>query len=173
MKKKLLICLFTVLLLSGCGMKDKEKENLFYDSLEKAFTSIYINEGIGLAVYDTEKLELDGESWYQVAISKYDSFSKIKSLADQVYTEELAEELNLLTEKKYKEIDGLLYTKAEGGCALNYQLDDDLKKNIKNDIKIKKIKMTKIVFELDGKEYTAKKQKDSYIFDEKLFKCEK
>jgi len=169
--KKILVGIITVILLTGCGMKDDEKEKLLYDSLEKAFTTIYINEGIGLGVYDTEKIEIENEIWYQVAISKYDSYSKITSLANEIYSEELAEEINLKTEKRYKEVDGTLYTKAEGGCPLKYQLDDKLRKNIKKDIKIKKIKMSKIIFELNGKEYTAKKNKDTYVFEEKIFEC--
>ena len=48
-------------------------------------------------------------------------------------------------------------------------LQDELKK----DIKVKKVKMNKIIFEYKGEEYTAKKEDDHYVFDKQIFTCPK
>ena len=146
---------------------------MFYDSLEKAYTAIYATEGAGLAVYGDQTLEVDGKNWYLVAISKYDRISKVEDLTS-VYEKDIANDIKKLINEKYKESDTALYSISEGGCQLKleYNLDDDLQSNLKNDIKIKKYGfMDKIVFEYDGKEYTAKKSKDNYVFDSKIFEC--
>ena len=171
--KKILLILATLLLVTGCGMSDKEKEDMLYNSLEKAYISVFAGKGVGLAVYPEEKLEIDGKIWYQVAINEYKSLSKLTSLADDVYTEKIADKINKEINKKYKETDTELYTISEGGCTLNadYQYGKDLKDKIKQDVKIKKIKMSKIIFEYKGKEYEAKKSKDNYIFDKQIFEC--
>lgn len=169
--KKIIIILTSLILLTGCGISNEEKEQMLYDSLVKAFKSVYISEGLGLAVYDSETIELDDETWYKVAISEYDSLDKIKKLSNDVYKKEVQEELDKKTDKRYKEIENILYTKSEGNCSLDFYYDDELKTNIENKIKIKKIKMNKIVFEYNKKEYTAKKKKDNYVFSDKIFKC--
>ena len=92
--KKILLILATLLLVTGCGMSDKEKEDMLYNSLEKAYISVFAGKGVGLAVYPEEKLEIDGKIWYQVAINEYKSLSKLTSLADDVYTEKIADKIN-------------------------------------------------------------------------------
>ncbi len=170
--KKIIIIGLTLLLLTGCGATDKEKEDMFYKSLEKAYTSIYASEGVGLAVYDKETIKIDGEDWYQVASSDYKKLTDLTSLASDVYSSKIAKEINDTINKKYKEADNGIYTLSEGGCPLKYQLGGGtLSEDIKKDVKISKISGSKIVFEYDGKEYEAKKSKDNYVFDDKIFTC--
>ena len=170
--KKLILIMFTLLFLTGCGMSKEEKEKMLYDSLEKAFVTVYSAEGLGLAVYGEKTLEIDGEIWYQVAISKYNKLSTLETLADDVYESKIAKELKNTLNTKYKETDTELYFISKGGCKLDYNLDDNLVENLKKDIKIKKYGfMDKVVFEYKGKEYTAKKSKDNYVFDSKIFEC--
>lgn len=170
--KKIIIIGLTLLLLTGCGMSDEEKEKMLYDSLDKAYTAVYLTDGVGLAVYPDEIMQIDNKDWYQVAISKYNKVAKLTSLADDVYTEDIAKKMNKVIKSKYTETDKGLYTTSEGGCLLPYQLDETAKDSIKKDVKIKKIKMNKIIFEYQGKEYEAKKSGDNYKFDKKIFKCE-
>ena len=171
--KKVLIILMCSLLLVGCGKNDEKKEML-YKSLEKAYISIYSSDGVGLAVYDKEVVTVDDKNWYMVAITDYSKLGNLISLANNVYEEKLADQINTKINQKYKEIDGQLYTTGEGGeCALEYKLDENLRENIKNDIKITKIGINKIKFEYKDKEYTAKKSGKYYKFDEKVFECPK
>lgn len=178
--KKIFIVAITLLFLTGCGMTDEEKENMLYKSLEKAYTAVYASEGVGLAVYPEETVKIDEKDWYLVAISGYKKVEDLTSLADAVYTDEISKDINKIINEKYKESDTGLYTTSEGGCTLPYQIgetiDNDNKistiDSIKKDVKIKKIKMNKIVFEYKGKEYEGKKSKDNYVFDDKIFYCE-
>lgn len=174
--KKIIIIAITLLFLTGCGMSDEEKENMLYKSLEKAYTAVYASEGVGLAVYPNETVKIDEKDWYLVAISGYTKVSDLTSLADDVYTEKISKKINKLINEKYKESDTGLYTTSEGGCTLPYQIDKEGENstidNIKKDVKIKKYKMNKIVFEYKGKEYVGSKSKDNYVFDEKIFACE-
>lgn len=169
--KKLIVIACTLLFLTGCGMSEEEKEKMFYDSLEKAYTAVYTTDGAGLAVYGDQTLEIDGKNWYLVAISKYDRISKVEDLTN-VYEKDIANDIKKKINEKYKESDTALYSISEGGCQLGYDLDDNLQDNLRNDVKIKKYGfMDKIVFEYNGKEYTAKKSKDNYVFDSKIFEC--
>lgn len=176
--KKLIIITCALLFLTGCGMSEKEKEKMFYDSLEKAYTSIYTTEGVGLAVYPNEILEIDGKNWYLVAISKFDKISKIETLADEVFEKKIADDIKKKVNEKYKESDTGLYSLSEGGCRLldrdsDFDINETLQENLKEIIKIKEYGfMNKIVFEYNGKEYTAKKSKDNYVFDSKIFECQ-
>ena len=88
MKKIILICCI-LLVLSGCGKVDEDKEKMFYDSLEKAYITIYSSDGVGLPVYSDEKTEINGKTWYLVASSKYNSLSTLVEYAESVYTEEV------------------------------------------------------------------------------------
>lgn len=169
--KKIIIISFVLLIITGCGMSKEEKQDLLYNSLEKAYKSKYIADGVGLAVYQDNTMTIDGVTWFKVANSEYDSLSKLTSLANDVYPDKIAEEMNKIIEEKYFQTDTELYAIGKGGCSLDYELDEKLLDNIKRDVKIKKVGMTKIKFEYKGKEYTAKKSKNNYIFEEKIFEC--
>lgn len=173
--KKIFLVAITLMFLTGCGMSDEEKENMLYKSLEKAYISVYSSEGVGLAVYPEETVKIDEKDWYLVALSKYKKVEDLTSLADDVYSDKIAKDLNKIISKRYKESDTGLYSTGESGCTLPYQLvtdgEDSTIENIKKDVKIKKIKMSKITFEYKGKEYEAKKSKDNYVFDDKIFSC--
>jgi hypothetical protein len=171
--KKIILVLATMLLLTGCGASDEEKEKMLYDSLEKAYMAIYTTDGVGLAVHGEETISIDEKLWYKVAMSDYQSLEKLTNLADTVFTEDVAKKINKDIKNKYREVDNELYTISEGGCILPFQdnIDTTLKDDIKKAVKIKKISMNKITFEYDKKEYVAEKDDDHYVFDKKMFKC--
>lgn len=177
--KKLIIIACTLLFLTGCGMSKEEKEKMFYESLEKAYSAIYTSDGVGLPVYPNETLEIDGKNWYLVAVSKYDKVSKLENLTDEVFESKISNDIKKTINEKYKESDTGLYSISEGGCKLlnneepDFDLDENLQEKLKEVVKIKKYGfMNKIVFEYNGKEYTAKKSKDNYVFDSKIFECQ-
>lgn len=172
--KKIIIISCTLLFLTGCGMSKEEKEKIFYDSLEKAYAGVYITDGVGLPVYGNETIEIDGKNWFLVSDNvKYDSKSKIETMIDEVFNSEIADDIKKKLNEKYRESNSSFYSISEGGCTLDYdELDENLQDNLKKDIKIKKHGfMNKITFEYKGKEYVAKKAKDSYVFDSKIFEC--
>jgi len=171
--KKFLLVLMALVLVTGCGKKDEEKEAMLYNSLESAYRAIYASDGVGLAVLGDEKISIDEKTWYLVASSEYKTVDKLTSLADNVYTKELAKEINDKIKSKYREVDTELYTLSEGGCKLPYQdqIDTTLREDIKKDIKIKKIKSKTITFEFQGKEYEAELNDDHYVFNKKIFTC--
>lgn len=169
--KKLIIVIMSLVLLTGCGMSDEEKTTMFYESLDKAYTSIYITEGVGLPVYESEKVHLNDVDWYKTASSVYSSYEKIEDGINLVFTDSIKNELLKSLSNKYREIDAELYTTGVGGCILDYQLDDDLSNNLKKDITISKIKRKSITFKYKDKEYTAKLSDNSYVFSNKVFEC--
>lgn len=169
--KKLIIVIMSLVLLTGCGMSDEEKTTMFYESLDKAYTSIYITEGVGLPVYESEKVHLNDVDWYKTASSVYSSYEKIEDGINLVFTDSIKNELLKSLSNKYREIDAELYTTGVGGCILDYQLDDDLSNNLKKDITINKIKRKSITFKYKDKEYTAKLSDNSYVFSNKVFEC--
>lgn len=171
MKRKILVVMLSVLLLTGCGATKEEKETMFYDSLEQAYISVYSTDGVGLPVYEAEKITLDNVDWYKVASSKYDNYEKIEDMISNVFDEKIGSELKSTLSKKYKEVDAVLYTTSTGGCLLDYQIDDTLVSNLKKNVKITKIKGSKVKFEYKKKKYTAKKDGNFYIFDSKVFEC--
>lgn len=170
MKKILIICC-SLLLLTGCGKSNDEKENIFYDSLEKAYVSMYATYGVGLAVYPDDLKEIDGNTWYLVAVSKYNSMSKLVDTIESVYSEDISDELENIVGKKYKEIDGDLYTLSISGCTFKYQITDDLKDNLKNEIKNIKFSNNTVKFTYNDKEYKGKLVDNNYKFTEKIFGC--
>lgn len=161
----------SLVLLTGCGMSDEEKTTMFYESLDKAYASIYITEGVGLPVYESEKVHLNDVDWYKTASSVYSSYEKIEDGINLVFTDSIKNELLKSLSNKYREIDAELYTTGVGGCILDYQLDDDLSNNLKKDITISKIKRKSITFKYKDKEYTAKLSDNSYVFSNKVFEC--
>lgn len=169
--KKILLVLITLLFVSGCGLTDEEKEDKLYESIEKAYLAAYATEGAGFAVFENETENVNGETWYKVAISDYNSIKKIKALANDVYVDDVATEINNKVDKKYKEVKGNLYTPSNTNCKLLYSYNDKLLGNIKNDVEITEMKSKKITFKLKDKEYNAKLKGDYYIFEEKLFEC--
>ncbi len=170
MKKKFILVLLCVIMITGCtGRKDLEEK--FYNSLEKAYTAVYISDGIGLAVYKDEFKELEGKKWYKVGISKYDTLNTLTSLARDVYEEELANIINEKINTRYLTIDGSLYTTAESTCDLPYILDENLKESLKKDIKIKKISRTKVKFEYESNTYEGRMIGSTFTFKDKIFKC--
>lgn len=171
--KKILVIALTLLLVTGCGTSKEEKEKMLYESLEKAYVSAYTAESVGLAVYPDQTLEIDGKIWYLVAIDKYGNIENLLSYAEEVYDKDIATKLNNEIKENYKQLDTDLYTLSNSGCDLGYIISSDrnLQEDIKNDIKIKKIKMNKIIFEYKGDEYTAKKDGDHYVFDKQIFTC--
>lgn len=169
--KKIVIIILMGLILTGCTNKDEKKE-MFYNSLGDAYKSVYITDGMGLPVLADENITLDGKVWYKVSSTKYNLIETIENMFNNVFTEEVNKELKTTLHEKYKEVDSVLYTLSTGGCMFNYQIDETLKEGLKKDVKIKKIKSSKIIFEYKGKEYTAKKDKDNYTFSEKIFVCE-
>lgn len=173
--KKFLIISVSLLILAGCSnATDEEKEKMLYDSLEKAYIAVYSSEGVGLAVYPDKTLMIDEKTWYQVGISEYEKVSQLTDLADEVYTEKIAKKINKAIKNKYRETTQGLYTLSEGGCALKYLYDENIRENIKNDVKINKIGGSKIKFEYNGKEYEAKLTDDThYVFDKQIFECPK
>ncbi len=173
--KKILIIALTLLLVTGCGTSKEEKEKMLFNSLEKAYVSAYTAEGSGLAVYPNEKKEIDGKEWYLVAINKYNNIEKLLSFSKEVYDDKIANKLNTKINAKYKQIDTDLYTLSEGECDLGYVISGtvNLQDELKKDIKVKKVKMNKIIFEYKGEEYTAKKEDDHYVFDKQIFTCPK
>lgn len=172
MKKIILICCI-LLVLSGCGKVDEDKEKMFYDSLEKAYITIYSSDGVGLPVYSDEKTEINGKTWYLVASSKYNSLSTLVEYAESVYTEEVYDDIEKVISSKYKEISGELYTTSSGGCLLDYELTDELSNELKKNFKVKSTSGNKVVFSYNNKEYTAKKKDNYYVFSEKIFECPK
>lgn len=169
--KKIIIVILSLVLLTGCGTTDEEKTTMFYNSLEKAYASIYITEGVGLPVYEDSKVTLKDVNWYKTANSTYNSYEKIEDTINSVFTGKLNEELNKVLARKYREIDAELYTTGTGGCILDYQIDDTLMDNLKKDVTISKIKGKKITFKYKDKEYTAKKSDNVYVFGDKVFEC--
>lgn len=171
MKKILLIVCCSLILLTGCGKSKGEKESIFYNSLEKAYVSMYSTEGAGLAVYADDKVELDNNLWYLVAVSKYNTMSKLVNTVESVYDEKLAEDIEVVIGKKYKEIDDKLYTLSTSGCAFKYQLTEDLQDNLKSEIKNVKISGSSVKFTYNGKTYKGKLDGDNYKFSDKIFDC--
>lgn len=169
--KKIVVIILMGLLLTGCSDKD-EKKDMFYASLADAYTSVYITDGMGLPVLADESITLEGKTWYKVSSTKYTLIETIESMFNKVFTEEVSKELKTTLHEKYKEVDSTLYTLSNGGCMFDYQIDDTLDKGLREDVKVKKIKSNKVVFEYKGKEYTAKKDNDNYVFSEKIFVCE-
>lgn len=170
--KKTIIIILSMMLLVGCSKDNKENESKLYNSLEKAYVSVYATDGVGLAVYGDEKTELNGKTWYLVATSKYNSMSKLSELVESVYNEDLVQSIEKNMTEKYKEIDGKLYTTSMNGCLLKYQLTDNLQEEIKKDIKDIKYRGKKVTFKINNKKYTGKLDGDYYKFDEKIFDCE-
>lgn len=173
--KKFLVIALTLILVTGCGVSKEEKEKMFFNSLEKAYVAVYAADGVGLAVYPEEKKEIDGKEFYLVAINKYSNISKLLSFSKEVYDDKIANDLNDKINAKYKQVDEDLYTLSNGGCNLDYVIsgDTNLQDELKEDVKIKKVKSSKIVFEYKGTEYTAEKEDDHYVFDKKIFTCPK
>lgn len=169
--KKIIVIILMGLILAGCTNKDEKKE-MFYTSLADAYRSVYITDGMGLPVLADEKITLDGKVWYKVSSTKYNLIETIEKMFNNVYTEDVNKELKTTLHEKYKEVDSTLYTLSNGGCMFDYQIDDTLYNNLKKDVKIKKINSSKIEFEYKGKKYTASKDKDNYMFSEKIFVCE-
>ena len=169
--KKIIIGMIALILVTGCGKNDVEKEEKFYNSLESSYVSIYATDGVGLAVYDQESTEINGVTWYKVANSKYNKMSTLVNMTENVYTEDVYTKIEDEIGKKYKEIDGEFYTTSSGGCTLKYQLTEELSDILKKDIKDLKISGSKATFKYDGKEYKAKLVGDYYQFSEKIFKC--
>lgn len=170
--KKLIIIMCAMFLLTGCGVSNEEKENMFYNSLETAYKASYVTDGIGLAVRGSDSMEIDGKMWYLVEENDYDNVSKLEELAE-VYGSKIKDEIKNSIKSNYRDVNDEMYALSEGGCDLGYMLDDKLQENLKKDVKIKKYGfMNKITFEYKGKEYTAKKDGDKYIFSEKIFVCE-
>lgn len=183
--KKFLVIALTLILVTGCGVSKEEKEKMLYNSLEKAYVAVYSAEGVGLAVYPNEKKEIDGKSYYLVAINKYNNIEKLMSFSKEVYDDKIADSLNEKIKAKYWQDGEDLYTLSNGGCNLDYVISGDsnnsengdkkatLQDDIKQDIKIKKIKSSKIIFEYKGEEYTATMEDDHYVFDKQIFTCPK
>lgn len=170
--KKIIIIALTTLLLIGCSKNNNENETKLFNSLERAYVSVYATDGVGLAVYGDEKTELNGKTWYLVATSKYNSMSKLSELVESVYNEDLVQSIEKNMTEKYKEIDGKLYTTSMSGCLLKYQLTDSLQEEIKKDIKDIKYRGKKVTFKINNKKFTGKLDGDYYKFDEKIFGCE-
>lgn len=170
--KKIFMILIMTFFVTGCGASKEELTNIFYDSIEKAYVGVYTTDGVGLPVLESEQITVDGKTWYKVASTKYTVMETLENAIDSVYSDSLAKGLKETLHQKYKEVDASLYTLSNGGCMLDYQLTDVLKENLKKDVKIKKITNSKAVFTYKNKEYTAKKDKDNYTFDKKVFECE-
>ena len=169
--KKIIIVIMSLVLLTGCGMSKEEKTDLFYDSLEKAYASVYITNGVGLPVYEDSKVTLSNVDWYKTASSVYSSYEKIEDGINSVFDGDLKDSLNKTLASKYREINAELYTTGVGGCMMNYQLDDTLLSNIKKDVSISKIKRNKITFKYKDKKYTAKLSDNTYKFTTQVFEC--
>ncbi len=171
--KKLFLITITMLLLTGCGKTKEEKEDMLYSSLEKAFMAVYSAEGAGLPVTQSEEemKEFDGQKWYKVSVSEYANIEKLLDYSNSVYVDKISKKLNEELTEKYRQSGGELYTLSQGGCPLDYMYEPDLKDLIKEDVKIKKIKSKKIVFEYKNKEFTATMEDDNYKFDKKIFEC--
>ena len=173
--KKFLVIALTLILVTGCGVSKEEKEKMLFNSLEKAYVSVLTADGTGLPVNPNEKKEIDGSQYYLVGISQYNSLEILLSFSKEVYDDKIATDLNKKINAKYKQAGEDLYTTATGGCNLDYLVsgDTNLQDDIKKDIKIKKIKSSKIIFEYKGTEYTAKLEDDHYVFDNQIFTCPK
>jgi len=169
--KKIIGIIFLSIIISGCG-KLKEDEALVevLDSLENAYLSTYIVDGVGLPVYAEESKNIDGVTWYKVA-SEYDSVASLKKIVDSSLDGDLKKEYDKKIDSKYKDIEGSLYTTSEGGCALPFNFEN-AREEIEKITKITKIKSNKIEIKVSDKEYTLKKSKDNWLNEEKIFGCE-
>lgn len=169
--KKILLVFITLLFISGCGLTDEEKEDKLFESLERAYLAAYATEGAGFGVFEKETETVNGETWYKVANSDYNSLDKIKELANDVYVDEVATKINKKVDQKYKEVNGTLYTPSNTNCKLPYSYNERLLENLKKDVEITEMKSKKLTFKLKDKEYNAKLKGDYYVFEEKLFEC--
>lgn len=169
--KKLLVVILSILIITGCGKSEEEKEKIFYESLSDAYSVIYITEGFGLPVTEKDKITLEKTNWFKVANSKYTSIEKIENMIENTYTNSISKELKEKLLSNYKEIDTKLYTTGKGGCDLGYQMNEELISKLKQNVNIVKIKGKKVKFEFNNKEYTAKLNDGHYKFEEKIFEC--
>ena len=131
--KKLFLIAVACILIAGCGKTKEEKEEILYDSLEKAYVAVFSAEGAGLPVFEEQKIEIDGETWYKVALSEYANIEKLLAYAEDVYSKDISEELSEKLTTKYRQSNGDLYTPSKGQCTLDYFLTE---KGIKSKQKI-------------------------------------
>ena len=82
----------------------------------------------------------------------------------------MSEELKNTIDKKYKDIDGKLYSTGVGGCPLPYEIDT-AREDMEEDVKINEIKSKKITITLKEIEYTLIKKSDKWVSEEKIFSC--
>ena len=168
--KKLLLCIVSVAMLTGCGaLSEEEAKVAVLDSLENAFKASYIADGIGLAVFADQTVTEEDTTWYRVA-DNYSSVEELKNQVDKGYKGEVADELKKTIEEKYKDIDGALYSTGVGGCALPYEIDT-IREDIEEDVTINQIKSSKITITLNETEYTLTKKSDEWVSKAKIFSC--
>lgn len=168
--KKILIGLFSILMLTGCGtLTDEEAKTAVLDSLENAYLSSYIADGVGLAVFADQKIEEEGVTWYKVA-DNYSTVDELKDLVDKAYKGDVADKLKETIDSKYKEIDGALYSTGVGGCALPYEIET-VRDDLNEDVTINEVKSSKITITLNETEYTLTKKSDNWLSEAQIFKC--
>ena len=169
--KKIFGIMLMILLISGCNKLTKEEaKKVVLDSLEDAYASVYIADGVGLAVYADEKIEENGVTWYKVA-GNYTTVDSLYKIAENAYKGDALNELKSTIDEKYKDINGALYTKSSGGCALPYELETSREK-LDEITTIEKIKSNKIIIKVNNKEYTLSKKNDNWVSEDKIFSCE-
>lgn len=168
--KKILIGLFSILLLTGCGkLNDEEAKTAVLDSLEKAYLASYIADGVGLAVFADQKVEEGNVTWYKVA-DNYSTVEELKEIVDKGYKGDVANDLKETIDSKYKVIDGALYSTGVGGCALPYEVET-VRDDLGEDVTINEIKSSKITITLNETEYTLTKKSDNWLSEAQIFKC--
>lgn len=168
--KKILIGLFSILLLTGCGkLSDEEAKTAVLDSLENAYLASYIADGVGLAVFADQTIEEGDVTWYKVA-DNYSTVEELKEIVDKGYKGDVADDLKETIDSKYKVIDGALYSTGVGGCALPYEVET-VRDDLSEDVTINEIKSSKITITLNETEYTLTKKSDNWLSEAQIFKC--
>lgn len=167
---KVIIGLFLVLLVTGCGkMSEDEAKTVVLDSLENAYLASYIADGVGLAVFADQNISEGEGTWYKVA-DNYNSVQELKNIVDKGYTGEVADELKEVIENKYKDIDGSLYSTGVGGCAMPYEIET-VREDLENDVTISNIESDKITITLNDTEYVLSKVSGKWLSEAQIFKC--
>lgn len=169
--KKVLLILLLSLTLTGCGkMNETEARHTLLFALNQAYKVVYSTNGFGLAVFPNEKIESEGSTWYLVGTEGYSSTTYLKELANEAFVNEVAKNLIISIDSKYKDIDGKLYSKGLGGCDLGYNLDA-FESMIEGEVTINKIKTKEIKFTYKGKEYKLKRIDETWKLTENIFTC--
>ncbi len=168
--KKTIIIFLTLILITGCGKKDKDELKAIYKKeisnlLEKSYNISLFS--YGKLLLDDEKILLEEKEFYLVKNGFAKNLKELNELLNEVYPIEKHENFyeQLYGNKKFVEVNKKLYVHEEKeSCDIGENYDF-------NDFEITQITDEYIEIFLDNFYYQIFKKDDKLYFVDDVYKC--